>query len=285
MTQPRFDRRTQDVGNIISLEHVNVTVPDQQLAHLFYVTGLGLTRDPYMDFGLANMWINVGRQQFHLPISKPQVLRGRVGLVLPSLDDLEKRLGRAARYFEGTRAAWNRSGDRVDVTCPWGNHIVCHAPNGHDMTLGMPYVEFDVPEGTSEGICRFYKTVLKAPAVRRPEEDGPCAEVSVGCNQTLRFKETGRKQKKYDGHHIAIYVANFSAPHRRLDKLGLISEESSEDQYRFQAIIDPKTDEVLFEVEHEVRSLHHAMHDRPLAARNPAQSFFKYRRGHDVHVG
>ncbi|MEJ2131129.1 MAG: hypothetical protein P8Y95_05775, partial [Gammaproteobacteria bacterium] len=62
---------------------MNVTVPDQQLAHLFYVTGMGLTRDPYVDFGDRNMWVNVGRQQFHTPLSEPQVLRGTVGLVLP----------------------------------------------------------------------------------------------------------------------------------------------------------------------------------------------------------
>ena len=38
-----YDRRTQDVGNIVALEHVNVKIPDQQQATLFYVSGLGLT--------------------------------------------------------------------------------------------------------------------------------------------------------------------------------------------------------------------------------------------------
>ena len=42
----QFDRSAEDLGNSIHLEHVNVTVPDQRLASLFYVTGLGLTRDP-----------------------------------------------------------------------------------------------------------------------------------------------------------------------------------------------------------------------------------------------
>lgn len=50
----------EDVGNIVSMEHVNLSVPDQGLATLFYVVGLGLTRDPYMQVGLENMWINVG---------------------------------------------------------------------------------------------------------------------------------------------------------------------------------------------------------------------------------
>ena len=68
-----YDRTTQDVGNIVALEHVNVKVPDQQIATLFYVVGLGLTRDPYLMTGLENMWINMGQQQFHLPTGDAQV--------------------------------------------------------------------------------------------------------------------------------------------------------------------------------------------------------------------
>ena len=53
-----FNRVEENVGNILNMEHVNLTVPDQQLAALFYVSGLGFTRDPYIDFGTFNMWIN-----------------------------------------------------------------------------------------------------------------------------------------------------------------------------------------------------------------------------------
>src|SRR5262245_3738118 len=45
--QQTFDRAAEDLGNAIHLEHVNVTIPDQRLATLFYAAGLGLTRDPY----------------------------------------------------------------------------------------------------------------------------------------------------------------------------------------------------------------------------------------------
>ena len=34
-TQPAFDRTMEDVGNIVMLEHVNLTVPDQGIAALF----------------------------------------------------------------------------------------------------------------------------------------------------------------------------------------------------------------------------------------------------------
>ena len=101
MAEKTYDRTTQDVGNILAMEHVNVTVPDQALALQFYVQTLGLTRDPYMMVGTENMWVNVGEQQFHLPTRAPQVLRGQIGLVVPDLDGLKRRLGTRA-----TQALW-----------------------------------------------------------------------------------------------------------------------------------------------------------------------------------
>src|SRR5262245_62657142 len=85
----------EDLGNMIHLEHVNVRVPDQQLATQFYVVALGLTRDPYLMVGLENMWINVGHSQFHLPTAAAQVLRGVTGLVIPDFDELPARLAAA----------------------------------------------------------------------------------------------------------------------------------------------------------------------------------------------
>src|ERR1700716_1151976 len=91
MHQP-FDRAAEDLGNAIHLEHVNVQVPDQRLATLFYVTGLGLTRDPYLMVSDTNMWINVGRSQFHLPSGEPQVVRGHTGIVISGRQALLDRL-------------------------------------------------------------------------------------------------------------------------------------------------------------------------------------------------
>lgn len=44
----RFDRAEEDVGNIVEFGHVNVRVPDRQQTIVFYVMGLGLTRDPHL---------------------------------------------------------------------------------------------------------------------------------------------------------------------------------------------------------------------------------------------
>ena len=111
----------EDVGNIVLLEHVNVQISDQALATLFYVVGLGFTRDPYLNVGLNNMWVNAGEQQFHLPTRTPQVIDGHIGLVVPDLNALEMRLTAVQEGLGGTRFAWRRSGDTISATCPWGN--------------------------------------------------------------------------------------------------------------------------------------------------------------------
>src|SRR5207253_3868858 len=94
--QQTFDRTAEDLGNSIHLEHVNVTVPDQRLATLFYVAGLGLTRDPYLMVSDTNMWVNVGRSQFHLPSGSAQVLRGHTVIVISGRKALLDRLASVA---------------------------------------------------------------------------------------------------------------------------------------------------------------------------------------------
>src|SRR5260370_34483606 len=103
----QFDRAAEDLGNSIHLEHVNVQVPDQRLAKLFYAVGLGLTRDPYLMVSDTNMWINVGRSQFHLPSGQPQVLRGHTGLVVFGLEALLNRLASGSTKRDGTKFAFS----------------------------------------------------------------------------------------------------------------------------------------------------------------------------------
>lgn len=286
MAQPKYDRKTQDVGNIIGMEHVNVTVPDQELALRFYISGLGLTRDPYMMVGPENMWVNVGDQQFHLPTRDPQVLTGCIGLVVSDLDALQRRLTRLEDKLSGTAFGWKARKDYVEVTCPWGNQLRCHAPGPEfgDISLGMPYVEVLVKPRTARGIADFYRTVMHAPATVVKDKQGTLAQVGMGRSQVLRFRETDQSLPEYDGHHIAVYVADFSSPHAVLKRQKLITEESNDYQYRFQAIVNPKTGKLLCELEHEVRSLYHPMYGRELVNRNSAQNIFAYARGRDAFV-
>jgi catechol 2,3-dioxygenase-like lactoylglutathione lyase family enzyme len=265
------DHRAQDVGNIVEFGHVNVRVPDQQLAIIFYVTGLGLTRDPYLMTGVDNAWINVGTCQFHLPVGPAQVLRGRVGLVLPDLDALVARLERVRAPLRGTRFDYAREGRRVDVVCPWGNRISVGAAGAAPyevLALGMPWVEVDVAPGTAARIARFYAEILGTPAHCGRDAGGDFARIPAGLHESLVFRETAADLPPYDGHHLQISVADFSGVHARLQARGLITEESNASQYRFQDIIDLDSGETLTTLEHEVRSMRHPLYARPLVNRD-----------------
>ncbi len=276
---------SEDVGNIVLMEHVNVTIPDQALSTAFYVAGMGFTRDPYMMVGLSNMWVNVGEQQFHLPTRAPQVVPGHIGIVVPDLDALEARLADVREPLAGTRFNYARQDGYVAVTCPWGNQFRCYAPHPRfgDVQLGVPYVEFLARPGTAAGIARFYEKVVR---VRASVERGgvPAARVEIGTWQWLVFRETDEPIPPYDGHHIAVYVADFSGPYAGLKERDLIMEDVRNHQFRFKEIVDPMSGERLHTLEHEVRSLHHPMYRRPLVNRNAEQSIRSYTRGHDALI-
>ena len=280
-----LDHSDEDVGNIALLEHVNLQVPDQALAILFYVVGLGFTRDPYFNIGLRNMWANAGEQQFHLPTRPVQVIHGHIGVVVPDLEALKERLASVEEGLAGTKFSSSVEAGHIAVTCPWGNHFQCYSAGTAfgDMALGIPYVEFLVGPGRAAGIARFYDQVLGAPSTTESDKQGTLGRVKIGRNQSLVFRES-KEQADYDGHHIAIYVANFSRPYGFLKNRGLISEEVRNHQFRFKEIIDPENGSGVFLVGHEVRSLHHPMFRRFLVNRDPVESARRYRRGRDALI-
>ena len=161
MSEQVYSPELEDVGNIVGLEHVNLTVPDQSTATAFYVGALGGTRDPYLMVGPGQYVGELGR-----PAVPPPDQRGsaparprRAGGTQPGTGSGSSyrglRGGWGGRSFPGrtsTAASW--------VTGPWGNTFHC-CDGGSDkfgeMSLGIPYVEFDVPAGTSDGIARFYQ--------------------------------------------------------------------------------------------------------------------------------
>jgi hypothetical protein len=289
-TRP-FDRTADDVGNIALLEHYNCVIDDQRLATLFYVTAMGGTRDPYLFTGLDNMWVNFGRTQVHLPGrgGPPQRLRGVAGFVLPDLDAVAARIGHAREEMHRVvpdRAHAFQASLRegvIDLTCPWGNRIRCHAPAPEwgGVELGLVYIDFDVPAGAAEGIARFYQEVMGAPARVRDHT----AIVQAGAFQSLRFTETDRALAPYDGHHFAIYLSDFSGPYGWLRERGLVSKDADPHEWRLEWICDPRDGRRLFQVEHEVRSLKHPLYNRPLVNRNPAVSNVSWSRGRESFAG
>ncbi len=280
-----FDRSAHNLGNILLLEHVNLAVTDQLLAISFYVEILGFTRDPYLSVGLNNIWINAGRQQFHLPTSshKAQVLRGEIGLIFPSLHQLRSRLSSASKQLKSTEFSWSENEESINVICPWGNRFICREAdiNSSGMKIGIPYINLKVPTGAANGISRFYKQIFGTPSHLISGARGlESAVVKIGLEQSIVFtEEKGSSIDAYDGHHIAIYVSNFSAPHFALKSSGFITEESNEWQYRFESIYDPDDGTVLYNLEHEVRSATHPMFARNLINRNPNSNLQNFLRG------
>ena len=288
----QHDRASEDVGNIVHLEHFNCVIDDQRLAVLFYVVGLGGTRDPYIFPGLENIWLNFGRTQVHMPSRavppRFERLRGTAGFIVPSLGDLERRLEHAGKEMKrvigsSREFSFERKKDCVEATDPWGTRIRCHAPSDEypRTELGLVYVDFDVPPATSAGIARFYNEVMKAPA----RHSGSQAKVLIGRAQKLFFTETKKQLPEYDGHHIQIYIADFSSPYAWLKERGLVTMETDAHEWRFQWIVDPKDAKRLFQIEHEVRSMKHPLFNRPLVNRNPAITNTGYLAGHDAFRG
>ena len=156
----------------------------------------------------------------------------------------------------------------------------CHAADAKRFgtrTLGMAYVEIDAPRGASPGIAAFYREMLGAPA----RVEAASAVITAGARQSLRFRETEAALAPYDGHHVQVYIADFSAPYERLRARGLVSMETDEHEYRFVRIVDERG-ATLLELEHEVRSLRHPLYGRPLVNRNPGQSNRGYVPGRDA---
>ena len=286
MSQRSFDRANEDLGNIVDIGHVNLRIPDQRLAALYYISGLGLTRDPYLMTGVDNMWVNVGQSQFHLPTGEAAYApRTLTGLVVPDRAALAERLQNVSGDLAGTRFSWRATNDGVETTCPWGNRIRCHEPDPArfaQMRSGMAYVEFAAPTGSLPRIARFYEEIFDARCAMGSDARGAFARIACAPGQALCFRETDAGEANCPPHHIQIYVGDFSGPYRKLGERGLVTEESSQHQYRFENIVDLETGDVLFTIDHEVRSMTHPMFGRPLVNRNQAQSARGYRAGADA---
>lgn len=250
-------------GNMLALEHVNIAVPDQQLAMRFYVDGLGFTRDPVSRSGNSTVWLDLGFTQFHLPVGAAQVLRGHVGLVLPGRAELLARLHAVADDLDGTLYGFGEGEEFIDVTSPWGNWLRCFTPDAEVHAVsGIAYVEFEIPPGAAPGIARFYAEVLGATTEVADDDGATIARCLIGSAQEFIFRESDQPLPAYDGHHVQVYLADINAPCERLSAHDLVYDHNDQSQYRFRDIIDPASGEVLFTIEHEIRNTEHPLYAR-----------------------
>lgn len=263
---------------IVSMEHVNVRVPEQALAALFYVSAMGFTRDPYLDFDDWNMWVNVGREQFHTPKGEPQVFRGEINIRMPSLDDLERRLSRLSERFVGSRFCFRSTDSGIDVTCPWGNRLACREARAGEYPMGVERIRIQVPEGSMGAIAHVYGALLGT----QVEQMNSGLQVQAGHSQTLLYEASDIAPLPYDGHHLAIYIEDFEQAHARFKSEGLVSAQTPPHEFRFVEFRDASSKETVWQLEHEVRSTNHPMYGRELVNRNPANTLFNYTRGREA---
>ena len=234
-----WNRALESPGNSVELQHVNLRVPDQTKATAFYISALGLTRDPYLVVGVDNMWANAGVSQFHLPTGPAQVLRGTTGLVLPDRAQLLHRLQAAKRWLDGTQYGFAEHADHVAITCPGQPHprpcAGCRPLRPHQPRHALCRVR------RGAGHRRRHRPVLPADRPGPGQPRGRRAKVLVAPGQYLTFRETDRSLPAYDGHHIQLAFVDFGGVHARLAERGLISQEDSQHQYRFIKLVDPDT--------------------------------------------
>eukprot|EP01025_Chloroclados_australasicus_P054146 TRINITY_DN6415_c0_g1_i1.p2 TRINITY_DN6415_c0_g1~~TRINITY_DN6415_c0_g1_i1.p2 ORF type:complete len:204 (-),score=20.33 TRINITY_DN6415_c0_g1_i1:598-1209(-) len=122
----------QDYGNIVHFEHINLEVPDMEIARLFYGEGLGLTMDPgttgKQRGGAQVLWFNIGRQQFHIakgPVA--QHVNGRICLFVPDTDIVYDNLQYVDDLLKDTKFEFHKEEQGLlEIVDPWGNVFFCN---------------------------------------------------------------------------------------------------------------------------------------------------------------
>ena len=271
MPSKTTQRLNQALGSITHFEHVNFRVPDHFNATLFFIEGLGLTRDPTRMVSVRNMWVNVGLQQFHLPIGDAHDFPGEVGLIVPDRARTERALATITPTLKGTKFGYKTSKKDIVVRSPWGHtfRVQDQKTAGSRLPQAVPYVRLWVPPNTAKGIARFYEKYLEVPVQVNKTRAGTEAVVNVGVGQKFRFAE--RKGARVVEHinHVAVYTTRYDDIYQRMQKAKLIMAPDRAEQFRFCKIVDPKTNKLLLKLEHEVRSLYHPDYRKPLVNRVP----------------
>ena len=270
-----FEVTSPEIGRMLHMDHVNFETPDHEMATIFYMNGLGFTRDPYRRADEQNLGVNVGRQQFHLPkrgeCTPP--FYGVVGLVVPDIDGIKQRLEllNDLGKFKGTPYGWLEEGNTVLITSPFGYRLRLHSYGTLDFTkpLGIAYVEVPSPPGKAKRVGNFYEKIVGAP-VQISEVGGiEAAIISAGPHQEIKFIERELDDYNTYSMHISYHVTHYNELRQRLNEHGSLMGLGGGETFFFNKIFDPDTGELLMTVQNEVRSLYHPDFMRPLINRWP----------------
>ncbi len=268
--------RLPEVGGIIHLEHFNFEMEEHELATIFFMNGLGLTRDPYKRTDETNMGINIGLQQFHLPRrGKPTPpFFGEIGLLLPDLNVVRARLDRLERkrVFEGTEYCLQEVSDnQLLVQSPWGVVMRLWRDGALPFSrpLGLIYVDIPVPPDTAQQLRVFYETLLGAPFQMLDIEGEASAIVTVGPQQQLRFRERLLDDYNLYDFHVAYYISNYNVARDAAIGADVLRGGGKGQVCFIDGPFNPETGELLLGFQQEWRSIHHPDFMRPLINRWP----------------
>lgn len=264
-----------EVGGILHLDHVNFQVSDHDLATVFFINGLGLTRDPYRRVDETNMGVNVGLQQFHLPRRGPTPpLPGMIGMVVPDLAAIRARLNRLEKLgkFDGTKYAGSFGETIADITSPFGGvRLRLHAAGTLPFLrpLGIAYVDISVPPDTATSIAAFYREIFRAVTKVETVEGVTTALINAGPYQSIRFVE--KELDGYDTHnfHLSFHATNYNEVRERIAASGALLGDGKGQVFFFDRIFNPDNGDTVFPLVNEVRSVYHQDFMRPLVNRWP----------------
>jgi len=150
-------------------------------------------------------------------------------------------------------------------------------PGGRSIGLGMRCVEYWVKEARAlPCIGKQYREIIGAEVALGTNGD---VRVMIGVPGNQQFLLFTHKPEvgQYEGDHLAVYVNNFLAMFRRARAVPVAGKEVNivwgnpcfrdcydteemaleQNQFRFKDFIDQETGEVVYQLEHEVRSLLH----------------------------
>jgi hypothetical protein len=243
VTQASEQDDSLDVPGIVWFEHLNLVVGVEQVAEMFYFGLLGCTPDPN-----ASFHANLGQQQFHLSVGKPQVLCGSIGLALPSLVTLRQRLAqygpllqKASEHFKVTDF-----GDSIVIIGPWGNTFAifsidekvptagsggetymtrAHAQWDKNIAVrgkpGIRYLEFRVPNISA--VAKFYSSNFGCSSFY--SRDGKRVAISVGPSCHFVFSESIVSPEEVEaaaGLHVCVYIEHYKQAYHLLKQCGAI---------------------------------------------------------------
>lgn len=264
-----------EIGGILHLDHINFEAPDHDMATVFFIHGLGLTRDPYRRADEQNMGINVGLQQFHLPRrgEKTPPFHGLVGMIVPDIAGIRERFEvlQELGKFKGTSYSWQEEDSSVLLTSPFGFRIRLHANDSvvFSKPLGIKYIEFPAPPGSASAIARFYDQVFRAPTMVCDTDGMPSAIVTAGPHQQIRFLERELDSYETFTMHLSYHVTNYNQVRTILGEHGALKGTSRGEVFFFDKVFDPDNGETVLNLTNEVRSVYHPDFMRPLINRWP----------------